>query len=448
MNSDFPYNGILPFTYQASGILFADWINLFTLCLAPLIVHIVAGVPSPVYLSSPRPRWHERLGHYNPTSILWRYFSIIDRRARSRAWNAADMAASNTHFWTSNGWDGSENMMRRSRRFCTRIPSSPHAVWVSKTSAETVATVLQGLQAAWQLVGGLDGGGYSNTISLGTVFAPPAICGLIRLPAAIWISDDYSYVDVDIDIDGEDNSEPEIETCDGYSLTNTLKPRKSPTSRTLLSLGLLEPFPVQSLDLHSLHSWRGTTIRISFLLPLLALLTLALLYLTPYNTSSYPTNIFFTLTQFLVVTFFTIFLVCSIPIYTFFFLTNHSTTTIIPCITSLWYKIYTALLFACMLVLVCVAGLETRATPCGLYTTTPPGFFDMVVCGGLSVSPDGALEGVTSSLPFGVAWRNNTSEEMGDGEVHVGEFEGWCKIGRMGDVVEAFSPVNLSSFGG
>ncbi|TGO35350.1 hypothetical protein BHYA_0161g00130 [Botrytis hyacinthi] len=444
MNSDFPYNGVLPFTYQASGILFADWINLLTLCLAPLIVHIIAGVPSPVYLSSPRPRWHERLGHYNPTSILWRYFSIIDRRARSRAWNSADMAASNAHFWTSSGWDGSENMMRKSRRFCTSMPSSPHAVWVSKTSAETVATVLQGLQAAWQLVGGLNGGAYSNTISLGTVFAPLAICGLIRLPAAIWISDDYSYMDVDIDSD----SDPEFEICDGYGLTNTLKPCKSPTSRTLLSLGLLEPFPVHSLDLHSPRSWRGITVRILFLLPLLALLVLALLYLIPFETSSDPSNIFFTLTQFLVVIFFTIFLVCSIPIYTFYFLTNNSTTTIIPCITSLWYKIYTALLFACILGLVCIAGLETRTTPCGLYTTTPPGFFDMVVCGGLSVARNGAVEGIASGLPFGIAWRNSTSEEMGSGVFYMWEFDGWCKIEIKGDVIEAFLPANFSSFGG
>lgn len=98
MSSYFPCNGVLPFTYQASGILFVEWINLFTLCLAPLIVHIVAGVPSPVYLSNPRPRWHERLGHYNPTSILWRYFSVIDRRTRSKACNSANMAASNANF--------------------------------------------------------------------------------------------------------------------------------------------------------------------------------------------------------------------------------------------------------------------------------------------------------------------------------------------------------------
>lgn len=246
-------------------------------------------------------------------------------------------------------------------------------------------------------------------------------------------------------MDGDIDAKMEI--CDRYILTSTIKPRKSPTSRTLLSFGLIEPFPAQSLDFHSPRSWRGITVRFFFLLPLLALLALALLYLLPYKTSSYPLNLFFTLTQFLVVIFFTLLLLCLIPIYTFYFLTNNSTTTIIPCIASLWYKIYTVLLFSCMLVLVCVAGLETRVTPCGLYTTTPPGFFDMVVCGGLSVARNRAVEGIPSDLPFGVAWRNSTSEEMGSGVFYVGDFDGWCKIGTMGDVVEVFMPDNLSTFG-
>ncbi len=33
--------------YQSSGVNFSDWIELFTLCLAPLIAHLVAGVPEP-----------------------------------------------------------------------------------------------------------------------------------------------------------------------------------------------------------------------------------------------------------------------------------------------------------------------------------------------------------------------------------------------------------------
>ena len=231
-----------------------------------------------------------------------------------------------------------------------------------------------------------------------------------------------------MDIDGD--SDADMESCDRYSITSTINPRKSSTSRTLLSFGLLEPFPLHSLDLYPPRSWRGITVRIFFLLllPLLALLALALLYLLPYKASSYALNLFFTLTQFLVVIFFTLLLLCLSPIYTFYFLTNNSTTTIIQCTISLWYKIYTVLLFGCMLVLVFVAGLETCATSCGLYTTTHPGFFAMVVCGGLSVAWNRAVEGMPSDLPFGVAWRNSTSEEMGSGVFYVGDFDGrWVK---------------------
>jgi hypothetical protein len=34
-------------TRQSSGINFSDWITLFTLCLAPLAAHLIAGVPDP-----------------------------------------------------------------------------------------------------------------------------------------------------------------------------------------------------------------------------------------------------------------------------------------------------------------------------------------------------------------------------------------------------------------
>jgi hypothetical protein len=33
--------------YQSHDTKFVDWITLFTLCLAPIIAHLVAGVPAP-----------------------------------------------------------------------------------------------------------------------------------------------------------------------------------------------------------------------------------------------------------------------------------------------------------------------------------------------------------------------------------------------------------------
>jgi len=46
---------VLPLLYQSQHITFPEWLLLWTLCLAPLIAHIVAGTPQPTYLSHRRP---------------------------------------------------------------------------------------------------------------------------------------------------------------------------------------------------------------------------------------------------------------------------------------------------------------------------------------------------------------------------------------------------------
>lgn len=50
------------------------------------MVHIIVGVPEPVYLQRALPKWHDIIGFYNPTTILWRYFSLVDRRIRAKQW--------------------------------------------------------------------------------------------------------------------------------------------------------------------------------------------------------------------------------------------------------------------------------------------------------------------------------------------------------------------------
>jgi hypothetical protein len=74
---------ISPLEVQNQGITFPDWIGILTLCFAPLIAHVLSGAPRPSYLSPTRPTWHDQLTHYNPTSILWRYAAITDRRIRA-----------------------------------------------------------------------------------------------------------------------------------------------------------------------------------------------------------------------------------------------------------------------------------------------------------------------------------------------------------------------------
>ena len=87
--------------------------------------------------------------HFNPTSILWRYFVIFDRRVRCLNWTASDMAASNAHFWVGNDWDGSEEMMMRSRRFCIRVPRRSHVDLISGSTVKTLVIMFQGAQALY-----------------------------------------------------------------------------------------------------------------------------------------------------------------------------------------------------------------------------------------------------------------------------------------------------------
>src|SRR2546430_12965099 len=140
------------FTPQSSDIMLDDWIALLTLCLAPIVMHIVAGAPSTVHLHHQPPAWHDIICHYNPTSILWRYFTILDRRIRAKTWDSADMAASNASFWTEHGWDGSETMTEKSRKSWTRLPSHARVNFFSVSAAKTIIVSLQGVQAIYILL--------------------------------------------------------------------------------------------------------------------------------------------------------------------------------------------------------------------------------------------------------------------------------------------------------
>src|SRR5579871_1490129 len=112
---------ILPLNDGPSGepITLNEWFSLITLCLVPLVTHIVVAIPTIVCLQAKRPRWHDKIGLYNPTSILWHYFAIADRRIRSKDWEPYDLAAANIYFWVDDGWDGSEKRVETSRPFCT-----------------------------------------------------------------------------------------------------------------------------------------------------------------------------------------------------------------------------------------------------------------------------------------------------------------------------------------
>ena len=188
------------FVYQSQEISLSEWLEILTLCLAPLVTHIVFGLPEYVVLGTNNPKWVDKIAHFNPISIVWRYYAIADRRLRARRWDEADMAACNAVFWDGTRWDGSELVMVQSREWIIKLPPSSHVAFVSGSSLATIAITLQGMQAMLAIVTTFrphvlrwD----DPSHSLPSFFQPLALVGLLRLQAAFWLSSDYGYARIE-----------------------------------------------------------------------------------------------------------------------------------------------------------------------------------------------------------------------------------------------------------
>lgn len=188
---------ILPFSLNSECLSLTEIVSLLTLCLAPLITHIASGSASVSYLVNDRPQWYEKACHYNPTSILWRYAAITDRRIRATSWDKSDMAVSNAIFWTSRGWDGSEEIASIAGAYCFRLPQYCRAEILSSAMFKTVLTTAQGVSAlywiVYHLVDSNDTDSFISLAGVDNIFMPLALFGLLRLCAAAWLTDDYAY---------------------------------------------------------------------------------------------------------------------------------------------------------------------------------------------------------------------------------------------------------------
>ena len=350
--------GQIIYTYQAKDITFEEWINELTLCLAPLIAHIIAGVPNPVYRQEHKPSWHERIIHYNPTSILWRYFALTDRRFRAKFWNAEDMAASNALFWTANNkWDGSEKIMIQSRKFIECQPKRTHVDFFSMSAVKTIIITMQGVQAIYAIgIGVTPNHDYCKVISLDNIFSLLAIIGLFRLPAAFWLMDENTYKDI-----GESDYMERKSGTPWRKRQNRKRNRPQKDSKT-------DSF-------HAPNSLRGILIRTTCMIFLLMNWLTCILYMSPL----FPRRIF-TATSFMLNLFFLIFLTATVLTWGYYFCRSQATTTVLPCISSIWYKLYTMGLVLMVVLLIVFASLETRRTACGKFTTWPYEVDDCLIC--------------------------------------------------------------------
>ncbi|PMD13404.1 hypothetical protein NA56DRAFT_651851 [Hyaloscypha hepaticicola] len=321
---------ICPLTYYGDSPLppfpASQWLTILTACLAPLVVHIAAGVPRPTIIGSKeeaqeKPPWSDLLPHFNPVSILWRYYAIADRRLRSRDWGKEEMAATNALFWDGSHWDGSEAIMIRSRSFPSHLADSSHVDLVSVSTLKTITMVIQGAYFAY-IISAQD-----DVADVSSFFAPLAIIGLFRLQSALWLSDEAVYL--------------------------FFGSWEAPVTTT--------PFGTRiSEALHSTRSWRGVVFRSWWIVSALGLVAFDLYNCVgDWKTWTSPDRCLFA-SALVQRVFYTVFTLGILGIHSFYVLRGRSCTTIIPCIHSRWYKVYTYLMIALAVVGIAIGCVETR----------------------------------------------------------------------------------------
>ncbi|KAI1329930.1 hypothetical protein F5Y16DRAFT_59908 [Xylariaceae sp. FL0255] len=61
----------------------------------------------------------------------------------------------------------------------------------------------------------------------------------------------------------------------------------------------------------------------------------------------------------------------SVVLCAYYFAKGRTASTIIPCISAAWYRIYTVVLITLAGLLFVISAVETRQTPCGKYSKLP-----------------------------------------------------------------------------
>lgn len=366
-----PTHGHIYFRYQSANISLVEWINLLTICLAPLITHIAFGYGNVILLTDRHPRLLERLTQFNPITIIWRYYSIVDRRIRARDWDRADMAASNVVFWDGQRWDGSEHLMLESRCWVTKLPPQSRVNWISSSTLATLAMTVQGVGAVAILArfryakwnGAPDG--------FPTIFNVLALLSFARLPAFLWLSDENGFEAVKCRTDTTNEKPPaDLEwVCidSNVSLDYHLQPIPSVDASEVAHSHNLES-RLKPSTTFAARLWQVFGL-IAALCPGVGL------YLTTISLGPRPFTIITSLSSLCLSMYYAVLCASALLIFIYHILKGQAGNTALPCMNSTWYKWLNVLMILLAILMFVTNALETRILPNGktsTYSVPPP----------------------------------------------------------------------------
>jgi hypothetical protein len=246
-----------------------------------------------------------------------------------------------------------------------KLPDKSRVDLFSMSTFGTIIITLQGALALYPVVVKFPDweAQLGNPISM--CFNPLAVFGLCRLLASPWLTGDFVY------------AEPK----EGHELDPILGTRfrgcSDPSSDDPFDCASILAISNDQLDreadgnpcphFHPQSSWRGILVRALFSGFSLFVLGAHSFTFKRACRGSTPTS----LAVFASLLFYLILLITSFVTVFFYILTTKVNTTVIPCIQSTWYKVYSSGIFLLAIALIVISGLETRRTECGLYTTFP-----------------------------------------------------------------------------
>ena len=355
--------------YQSAGIPFNEWLAQLTLCFAPFAAHILNGVPTTVMTEHSSPSWASRISFYNPTTILWRYIIITDRRIRCKNWTAEDMAASNAAFLVgadSSGsaipsgatgrWDGSEDIMVRSREWLIRTPPRSRVSLLSVSVISTLVVVAQGIQALYEIVAQIKTG-VPYIQGLSGVFLPLAIFSLTRLLPAMWLSNEFAYGAI-----GSGRLEPSDSVeMDFHKQQQRVPYLEDPQDEHLPS----DSIRSNENKMRPQRYWPAVVFRLIIIFILLVFVLVGIGHLLTNKEFTGDFNAA-AITQHLL---YSLWVLVTLVIFVVYGVRGKANTTIIPCVASRWYLAYTLIWYAWAVAVIVLNSVQMRRTICGVYTT-------------------------------------------------------------------------------
>jgi hypothetical protein len=230
-------------------------------------------------------------------------------------------------------------MVTSAAPYCTQLPEHNRIELFSMSALFTLIVTLQGVASIYPLLDAVVYHVYpTGQMGIDTIFFPLPIFGLFRICAATWLTGDFAYRMTD----------------DTQMKTLPFKPK--PGAKGAYLAGLEPPIlHITTGRFRPTSYWASRVFRTIFILQFLGIWLICFAFAAP-GISSHV----YTTTAFLASTYYFAIATVTIVVYAYYSIRGGTTSTIIPCFSTNWYRLYSLCVFGATGVLILISAIETN----------------------------------------------------------------------------------------